>query len=148
MAVRLVLAVLGVSLSMLACGNSGAQGVSPSVATVEIYSGRENPSWTLDKSARSAVAAAMDGLRADDRLKAPDEGRLGFRWIEVTALDTSHGRVTRAKVAPRIVALELPADRRTLVLADPESRTLQELLRHAAGHVDADVLDLIRQQIR
>ncbi|MFD9944441.1 hypothetical protein ACFWYW_20960 [Nonomuraea sp. NPDC059023] len=148
MAVRLVLAVLGVSLSMFACGNSGAQGGSPSVATVDIYSGRPNPSWTLDKSARSAVVAAVDGLRVDEGLKPPDEGRLGFRWIEVTGLDTSHGRVARAKVAPRVVALEMSADRRTVLLADPESRTLQELLRHAAGHVDADVLNLIRQQIR
>ncbi|WP_283135071.1 hypothetical protein [Rhizohabitans arisaemae] len=148
MSIRLVLAVVGVSLSMLACGNSGAQGDSPSVATVEIYSGRPNPKWTLDQSARSAVVKALDGLPVGRQLKSPDASKLGFRWIEVSNLDTSHGRVTRAKVTPRVVALELSADRRTVLLEDSQSRTLQELLRLGAGRVDADVLNLIRQQIR
>ncbi|MFI6502138.1 hypothetical protein [Nonomuraea typhae] len=90
----------------------------------------------------------LDGLRVNESLKAPDASRLGFRWIEVTNLDTSHGRAALAKVAPRVVALELSADRRTILLEDGDSQLLKELLRHATDHLDAKEIDLIRQQIR
>lgn len=149
MSIRLVLVMVGFSLTLFACNASGAAGGdSPSVATVYIYSGRADPTWTLNTTARSDVSKVISGLKSNPQLSAPDEGKLGFRWIEVSHLDTAHGQAVRAKVAPRVVVLELSADGRTLVLEDRESRTLQALLKHAEGNVEAEVLDAIRQEIR
>lgn len=157
-----VIAMMTLSVVLVGCGEPGTAASSPesprgsvgsggaelaSVATIEIYSGRANPSWPLDPSARSAVAETVDSLLEGPGVAPPDDGKLGFRWIEVSNLSTAHGHAARVLVAPRVVVLELSTDQRTLVLDDTESRVLRVLLHHATGSVDSGVLDIIRQEI-
>ena len=157
-----VIAMMTLSVVLVGCGKPGTGAGSPalppgsvgsggaevaSVATIEVYSGRANPSWPLDPSARSAVAEIVDSLRVDPRAAPPDDGKLGFRWIEVSNLSTAHGHAARVVVAPRVVVLELSTDQRTLVLDDTESQALRALLHHATGSVNSGVLDIIRQEI-
>jgi len=119
MKTRILLLLLGLSASigiyiMLTATDTHAARPQPgTVVTLDVYSGKPNPSWTLPKAAGDELARRVDALSvtAPD---APEFDGLGYRSVSaVTTADD--GKQTAVTASRGVVTLEKAGQRRRLV---------------------------------
>lgn len=102
------------------------------IATLLIYSGIENPRWTLAPAQAAEVAGAIGTLPTLDRPCPPPRG-LGYAGVGVTAPDLRGGE--RAWTFSNGVAMS-----NQRCFPDAGRRIERLVLETARGHVDAAVL--------
>ena len=64
---------------------------------VDIYSGRPNPTWTLNDDEISGLEAVLDSLPTTEQCPSPPRDNLGFRGFIVTGV-SAHGQDIRRLV--------------------------------------------------
>jgi len=107
--------------------------------SVDLFSGRENPSWTLSPEDELAVRRILKELHETNR-RLPEPG-LGYRGFMVMWADGARTRVYKDMV-------ELTEGART-VLYEDSGRTLeQELLAGAKSHLTPELYKLLESQVQ
>lgn len=147
-----ILAIPSVTLLLIvACGSAnpastGSALVPSNRVEANVYSGRENPTWTIGAGTLDALTRSIEALSvySGSEPSATDAAGLGFRNVQVSDLQTSRGFAKLAIVGPAKVTLEMK-DSTTIVLADPTSSALRSMLTEVGQHVTSEVLESIRQ---
>ena len=104
-----------------------------SIVTLDIYSGRENPSWIVDDDSKLAgIQSAAAGAKSLGSLPV-----LGYRGFHVRSVESEDGAAA---------ALEGPQGAEGVVIAG--QREAEELLLSTAGeHVDAELRSVVREAV-
>lgn len=108
---------------------------------VDLYSGRENPSWDLRESEAEELRTRLATLSPDTDGPRPAPDGLGYRGLHVT-VDSGDAR-QRIALAAGVVTIETdpPSERR--VLRDPDRALEKWLLRTGKEHLGADLLQYL-----
>ncbi|MBN8229932.1 hypothetical protein JYK02_20680 [Corallococcus macrosporus] len=136
-------------LGAWACATGGAPADGPGAeekamasaaqASVDVFSGREPPTWTLSDDESRALREAVDALPRGSR-PLPDVG-LGYRGFTVTWADGARATVYRDVV-------ELVAGGRAQLREDP-SRALEErLLLGSRAHLAPELFSVVASQVQ
>lgn len=135
--------ILGLAVAgSIAVALGGCVGSDLPKVTLDIYSGRENPTWELADGTRDKVASAIDLL--DEGESAGMLPGLGFRGFEISSLSTRWGDGSAVTVLEGVVLIDPSGDEPT-VLIDDDSTVLALLIEDARTHVDDDVLSELPQ---
>lgn len=113
--------------------------MSQARASVDVFSGREPPSWELSAEEARSVRQAIQALPAGSR-SIPDVG-LGYRGFSVAWEDGARVKVYRDVV-------EYTEGGRTVLLDDSGRKTEQRLLASAKPHLAPDLFTAVESQVR
>ena len=106
---------------------------------VDLYSGRENPSWDLRETEAEEFRTRLATLSLDtDGRPAGHEG-LGYRGLRIT-VDSSEG-MQRIAVAAGVLTIETASEH--LVMRDQDRALERWLLRTGKEHLGADLLQYL-----
>jgi|GEM_PF-1545505 len=113
------------------------------VVTLDIFSGRENPSWELSAEQVEALAAALGALPETDPAGFFDG--LGYRGFKVLVTEAAQGKTESIRAHGGLVLYSVGgADK---FLKDEERRVEKLLLESGGRHLNADVRDAVRLEI-
>jgi hypothetical protein len=107
--------------------------------SVDLFSGRENPSWALPAEEARRVREALQTLPAGTR-PLPDVG-LGYRGFTVVWEDGARATVYRNVV-------EYTARGQTVLLEDSERGLEKRLLAGAKGHLAPELYAAVDSQVQ
>jgi hypothetical protein len=105
----------------------------PSIVTLDIYSGRENPSWVVDDN----KVADLQRLAAGARLGTPP--LLGYRGFQVRPVESEHAAAATLEGVPR------SPEGAAVVVGQREAE--EYLLSTAAEHIDESLRGYVRETI-
>lgn len=108
-------------------------------ASVDIFSGREPPSWALSAEASRALRQSLQALPKGSR-PIPDVG-LGYRGFMVAWADGAQARVYRDVV-------EYTEAGRTVLLEDSGRKVEQGLLDGARPHLAPELFTTVESQVQ
>lgn len=123
-------------LVAVACGGGSTNAASEVVVEIDLYSGRENPTWTLTPNAAATLASLVDTLEPQETSE-PDFAWLGFRRFVVTGLNDGQHSVTSDAVFVNGTAL-----------ADPAGQVFALLLAEATTVVPNEAAAVLAAQSR
>ncbi len=118
--------------------------VNPAQATLRVFSGRPNPTWTLTPTQTTELQARLASLTATDQ-PFDDSGWLGYAGL-VLLQPESEGAPAQTILADRGIVRIENGDQVTL-WADPNRSVERWLLDTAAGQVEEAVIEAARQEI-
>lgn len=95
--------------------------------TLDVFSGRPNPSWTLSPEEAEELAGKLEDLPPSDRSAAADD--LGYRGFVVTGLQDPTGSPSQVHVVGGIVTVRSDVGARSYVDAGEIERWLGEQAR-------------------
>ena len=105
----------------------------PSIVTLDIYSGRENPSWVVDDN----KVADLQRLAAGARLGTPP--LLGYRGFQVRPVESEHAAAATLEDVPR------SPEGAAVIVGQREAE--EYLLSTAAEHIDEQLRSHVREAI-
>ena len=95
--------------------------------TLDVFSGRPNPSWRLSPEEAEELVRKLEGLPASDRSPAADD--LGYRGFVVTGLQGPTGSPSQVHVLGGIVTVRSDQGARSYVDAAEIERWLGDQAR-------------------
>lgn len=111
--------------------------------TLDIYSGRPNPSWKLNEEQLKALLSELDRLPASEPVKFFDD--LGYRGFQVFVTDGESGKREAIKACKGVVLRSAAgADR---FLEDKERRVERLLLESGGKVLEAGTVESVRREI-
>ncbi|WP_158621470.1 hypothetical protein [Corallococcus aberystwythensis] len=136
-------------LGAWACATGGAPADGPGVeeksmasaarASVDVFSGREPPTWMLSGEEARALREAVDALPEGTR-PLPDVG-LGYRGFTVTWADGARATVYRDVV-------EFVSDGRAQLREDTARAVEERLLLGSRPHLDPELFTVVASQVQ
>ncbi|NOK33457.1 hypothetical protein [Corallococcus exercitus] len=136
-------------LGAWACATGGAPADGPGAeekamtsaarASVDVFSGREPPTWALSDDESRALREAVNALPEGSR-PLPDVG-LGYRGFTVTWADGARARVYRDVV-------ELVSGGRTQLREDVPRAVEERLLLGSRAHLDPELFTVVASQVQ
>lgn len=111
--------------------------------TLDIYSGRENPSWELSGEQLGALVSALDGLPATERADFFDG--LGYRGFTAVIKDAAAGKTERVKACKGLILYTSGGAEK--FLKDKDRRVEKLLLESAGRHLKAEQSEAVRLEI-
>ena len=137
----------------LACGHNYQQQSTPVAVipnnvkkarvTLQIYSGRENPSWNLSEKQISDLLALFGNLPKSEAFTLPDN--LGYRGFQVE-LSENAAEKTQEIVAYKGRVLYTSAEAEDKYFTDRERR-LEMFLLNSAGSLNEELKRLVKDEI-
>jgi len=118
--------------------------VDPAQATLRVFSGRLNPTWTLTPTQTTELQARLASLSATDQ-PFDDSGGLGYSGFVLLQPAQTDTPAQTILVDRGIVRIE-SGDQVTLWI-DPDRSIERWLLETAAGQVEEAVIESVRQEI-
>jgi hypothetical protein len=113
------------------------------VVTLDIFSGRENPSWELSGEQLGALASVLGALPETEPAAFFDG--LGYRGFRVVITDEATGKTEGIKAWKGLVLYSAGgADK---FLKDKDRRAERLLLESGEGHLKAELRDAVRLEI-
>jgi hypothetical protein len=112
------------------------------VVTLDVYSGRPNPTWTLSRSIASDLMRRIEALSTARSKPQPFDG-LGYRGVRVQM----QGEGETVTVAASNGGVTVVKGGREVHYADPGSRFELWLVETGAGRVPADVLQFVTGEV-
>ena len=109
----------------------------------DLFSGRPNPSFTLDVEQAATLATLLRGLRAGGERREPPG--LGYRGFVIRDTGDALPDCTAIRAFHGTVAAECGAE--TRLLADPAQTVERWLLDVARPKLTAEVVDAIRGEL-
>ncbi|MCC6192752.1 MAG: hypothetical protein IT318_27340 [Anaerolineales bacterium] len=115
------------------------------IASLDVFSGRPNPTWELSDTTITALVTELDQLKTTPSLEGPDpDSRLGYRGFVVELTDQTSG-------ATRQVAIYLggivETGMQTTFYVDPDRKTEKLLLESAHPHIDSSLYTYVEAEI-
>lgn len=145
--------LLGALLMTCAVGPSGppaSQGVAMTSdsgkraeVTLDIFSGRKNPSWEVSKEQLEALASALEALPETEPAAFFDG--LGYRGFRVVITDEATKKTMEVKARKGLVLYSAGGVDR--FLKDKDRRVERLLLESGGGHLKDDIRDAVRLEI-
>lgn len=111
--------------------------------TLDIFSGRENPSWELSREQLGALASALEALPETEPAAFFDG--LGYRGFRVAITDEATGKTEGIKVWKDLV--QYSAGGADKFLKDKDRRVEHLLLESGGVHLKDDLRDAVRLEI-
>lgn len=111
--------------------------------TLDIFSGRENPSWEFSGERLGALASVLEALPETEPAAFFDG--LGYRGFRVVITDEATGKTGGIKAWKGLVLYS--AGGVDKVLKDKDRRVERLLLESSGGHLEADIRDAVRLEI-
>lgn len=108
--------------------------------SVDIFSGRDNPSWTLSPEDSLSVRETLKGLLVSTTHSMPEPG-LGYRGFTVTWEDGARAAVYRNVV-------EYTVGPRTVLYEDPGRNLEQRLLADSKAHLTPELFKVVASQVQ
>ena len=114
------------------------------IVTVDMYSGRENPSWELSESEAQKLKEMLNVDREVSKLKTPaSTGQLGYRGIQITSVAESEP-IMLSRVFDGIIESN---DAASLNYVDKNSDVEDYLISTAGLQLDGDEKTYIQEEI-
>jgi len=139
-------ALIGVALAVGCSTAEGSSVAEPaaqsSVVSVQIFSGRPDPAWTLPEDSKAELEEQLGALWESTSSASPPDGGLGFRGIAVSNVATPFGQASAVILGVDAVYLTL-INGDTKVLDDPESSSIRVLLPDIEVNVDPGLVSEI-----
>lgn len=111
--------------------------------TLDIFSGRENPSWELPGEQLDALASVLEALPETEPAAFFDG--LGYRGFRVVITDEATGKTEGIKAWKGLVLHS--AGGADQFLKDKDRRVERLLLESGGGHLKTDLRDAVRLEI-
>lgn len=111
--------------------------------TLDIFSGRENPSWELSGEQLGALASVLEALPETEPAAFFDG--LGYRGFRVVITDEATGKTEGIKAWKGLV--QYSAGGADKFLKDKDRRVERLLLESGGSHLKADLRDAVRLEI-
>ena len=111
--------------------------------TLDIFSGRENPSWELSREQLGALAAALEALPETEPAAFFDG--LGYRGFRVVITDEAAGKTVGVRAWKGLVLYS--AGGVDKFLEDKERRVERLLLGSGGGRLKDDIRDAVRLEM-
>jgi hypothetical protein len=111
--------------------------------TLDIFSGRENPSWKLSGEQLGALATALEALPETEPAAFFDG--LGYRGFRVVITDEASGKTEGLKAWKGLVLYSAGGVEK--FLKDKDRRVERLLLESGGGHLKDDLRDAVRREI-
>jgi hypothetical protein len=111
--------------------------------TLDVFSGRENPSWELSGKQLGALVSALGALTETEPAALFDG--LGYRGFRVVITDEATGKTEEVKVWRGLVLYS--AGGVDKFLKDKDRRVERLLLESGGGHLKSDIRDAVRLEI-
>lgn len=111
--------------------------------TLDIFSGRENPSWELSTEQLAALVSILDTLPGSDPKNSFDG--LGYRGFLVVISDAASGKTERIKAYKGAVVYSVGGVDK--LFDDKERRMENLLLDSGRDHLKADIRDAVSLEI-
>jgi hypothetical protein len=117
--------------------------VSSARVTLEVYSGRDDPTWGLPKELIAELTHRLAALSAAKAPGAAFDG-LGYRGVRVELKDKD-GAATTVEISRGIAAVN--RDGQQSQFDDPGRRTEAWLVNTGVGKIPADVLQYVTKEV-
>ena len=114
--------------------------------TLGVFSGRPNPSWTLTPAQDAELRQRLDALTLTDQLFPFDEMKPGYYGFALLLPASEEMPSRTVSVFKGIVRVERTGGQVTQ-LADDDRALERWLLITAAGYVEPDVIEAVRQEL-
>jgi hypothetical protein len=111
--------------------------------TLDIFSGRENPSWKLSKEQLGALASVVEALPETESAAFFDG--LGYRGFRVVITDEATGKTEGIKAWKGLVLYSAGGVEK--FLKDKDRRVEHLLLESGGEHLKADLRDAVKLEI-
>ena len=111
--------------------------------TLDVFSGRENPSWELSREQLGALASALEALPETEPAAFFDG--LGYRGFRVLLTDEATKKTEAVKAWKGLVLYSAGGVEK--FLKDKDRRVERLLLESGGGHLKADIRDAVRLEI-
>jgi hypothetical protein len=141
--VSLAILFLTSGINVMAAPNEKPVSASNAVVTLDVFSGRPNPTWSLSEPATAELLRriqALDAAKSD----APEFQNLGYRAVRVEFQEPNKGEVV-VTASRGTVTLERTGQR--LSLADAGRKFELWLANTGAGHLTPDLLRYVTGEI-
>ena len=140
---RFAPALLCLSLGMPAMSAPKAAATpAGAVVTLDVYSGRPNPSWPLSEALTAELRRRLDGMPASKPAGSEFDG-LGYRAVSAELPASAGAAVVTA--ARGVVTYEGGGERRAY--ADPGRQFELWLVRTGADHLPPDLLQYVEREV-
>ncbi len=110
--------------------------------TLDMFSGRPNPEWTLPPGDAAALAGILGGLREEGGPPPPNPEGLGYRGFVVRGVGDALPGCDEVRVKGE--RLTARCGRAPRVLADPGRAAERWLVEHARDQVEPEVHEALR----
>ena len=108
--------------------------------TLDIFSGRPNPSWVLELDLEEECIRRVDTLRPTPEGGVPEPPGLGYRGFAVQVSDASHDAYT-IRVYKGVV------QHSSAEYSDPGRRFEQWLLNSAGQTLESNLIEMVRREL-
>jgi hypothetical protein len=129
--------------AMAASNNQPVISASNVVVTLDVFSGRPNPTWSLSEPTTVEFSRRLHALEAS-KVDAPEFDDLGYRAVGAQFQDQMKGVVV-VKASRGLVTLDQAGQRFRYI--DPGRQFELWLVNTGAGHVTPDVLQYVTREI-
>ena len=141
--VLLTLLLLFLDMHVMAAANDKRDfEASSAVVTLDVFSGRPNPAWSLSEPMTAEFLRRLKALDAS-KVDGPEFDGLGYRAVRAVFQDQAEGVIVTASRG--IVTLEQASQR--FHYADAGRQFELWLVNTGAGHVSSDVLQYVTREI-
>jgi hypothetical protein len=110
---------------------------------LNVFSGRENPTWLLSTQQADAFVSALDELPISDPKSFPDG--LGYRGFRVTLTDTALEEAITVTVYKGTVRRDDKSGAK--YLTDKDSRVEKLLLESGISRLDPNLYEVVQKEI-
>lgn len=117
--------------------------MAPGTVRVDLFSGRDNPVWSLSDDELATVRAALVGLVEIPPVSAPDH--LGYRGFQVDLTVSEREPVSRIWVYDGAIIWQ--RGEMVTYYRDEERRVEQGLVELSSLYLDADIFAMISDQL-
>ncbi|HWN49268.1 MAG TPA: hypothetical protein VNO18_05480 [Xanthobacteraceae bacterium] len=129
--------------AMAASNNKHVISASNAVVTLDVFSGRPNPTWSLPESTTVELLRRLQALE-ESKVDALEFDGLGYRGVSAEFHDQSKG-VIDVKASRGFVTLNQSGQRFRYV--DPGRQFELWLVNTGAGHLTPDLLQYVTKEI-